>query len=418
MVTITEKMDVAYNEFSRGIVRSEFRSVMPVSELNFNTPNNYTVFKLDHGDSFYDSRIMCHIQGKYVKKSDGSDYPDNSTIKLVDNFAAFLFSRIELKKHNTLIDTVEMPGITSTVKSFVSYSKSQQQTLAACGFNSKFVGGGRFEVLCSLGHLGLGFFDHMRYPMFKGGFEITFTRADDNDALYHWKGNSATAVDPDDGKVIIESFVLRVPLIDYTATAKIQLIDRLKQLSDKGGLVYNFYQWQCIDKKGVFGSSFSFDITSLYRNVYNPRFVIVALQTNRNNDQKKDPSRFDSCNIKNVCVKINGERYPQEMQNIDILKQKHAILYDQYQTFRKINFGDNEVILDNVDFVTKWPLLVIDTHLHPPSTDRSRSDIQIELDFTNPIASPVANTGTTAYVVVVSGVHFSYDITRNTIRFL
>ncbi|KAG8333735.1 hypothetical protein J6590_104400 [Homalodisca vitripennis] len=274
-------MEKLYIEFSSGIARSEYITVMPVSELNFNAPNNNTTFKLDHGDAFYDSRIMYHIQGKYVKKSDGSDYQTNSTVKLVDNFAAFLFSRIELRKHNTLIDTVELPGITSTINGIVSYSNTQKQSLSSSGFSSSFTGGGKFEALGTLGHLGLGFFDHLCYPMYKGGFEITFTRNEDNDALFHWKGAGSTATDPSDGKIVIESFVLRVPIVDYTITSKIQLIDGLKHLSDKDALVYNFFQWQCIDKRGVLGSSFSSDITSVYRNVYNPRFVIIALHTNR-----------------------------------------------------------------------------------------------------------------------------------------
>ena len=48
-------MDALYNQFSSGIIKSEYRTVMPVSELNFNTPNNYTVFRIDHAATFYDS---------------------------------------------------------------------------------------------------------------------------------------------------------------------------------------------------------------------------------------------------------------------------------------------------------------------------------------------------------------------------
>ncbi|KAG8265430.1 hypothetical protein J6590_095036, partial [Homalodisca vitripennis] len=203
--------------------------------------------------------------------------------------------------------TVELPGITSTIKGIVSYSNPEKQTLSSSGFPSSFTGGGMFVALGTLGHLGLGFFDYLRYPI-----------NEDNDTLFHWKGAGSTATDPGDGKIVIESFVLRVPIVDYTSTSKIQLIDGLKHLSDKDALVYNFFQWQCIDKRRVFSSSFSFDITSVYRNVYNHRFVIIALHKNRTNTQAKDPSRFDSCNIKNVPVKINGERYPQELQNFDI----------------------------------------------------------------------------------------------------
>lgn len=413
------KMDKYYNEMDAKVERSEYRTAMPVSDLNFNVANNYTVFKLDHGDAFYNSRIMYHIIGKVVKKSDGSDYAANSNIQLIDNFPAFLFSRIELRKHNTLIDSVDEPGITSTVKGLVSYSSGQKDTLASNGFISKFTGGGSFEALGTLGHLGLGFFDHLRYPMYKGGFEITFTRAKDDNALYHWKGTETGAVEPADGKVVITSFVLRVPLVEYESSAKTQLIAGLKSLSDKDSLIYQYFQWQCIEKKGVFGSSFGFDITGSYRNVNTPRFIIVALQTNRQNDQKKNPSQFDCVNIKNICVKINGHRYPQEMQNLDINNSCFRILYDQYLSFRKLYFGDTDVYLNVSDFIKKYPLMVIDTHLHPVPTDRSsRNDIQVELDFANAVASPVADTGTTAYVIVVSQSKFFYDITRNVIRVL
>ena len=408
-------MDKLYSEFSNGVVRSEYKTVMPVSELNFNTPNNYTVFKLDYGDTFYNSRFMYHITGKVVK-SNGTAYAANTTVKLVDNFPAFLFTRIELKKHNTIIDNVDMPGIASTVKCLLTNSYMATKTLPISGLISTFTGGGKFEALGTLGQLGLGFFDHLRYPMYKGGFEIIFTRAGDNDALYHWTSSAAGATEPDDGKIVIDSFTLRVSLVEYSVTSKIQLIDGLKHLSDKGSLTYNFYQWQCIDKKGVFGTSFNFDITNVYRNVYNPQFVIIVLQTNRINDQKKDPSKFDHCNIKNVAVKINGDRYPQEMQNFTA--DKWRVLYDQYLRFRSVNFGDTDVLLSPEELKDKYPMLVIDTHLHPINTDRSRSDIQIELDFNTAIASPQADSGTTAYAIVVSELHFKYDITRNNIQFL
>lgn len=70
---------------------------MPVSDLNVNSPNNYTTFKLDFGDMFYNGRIMYHITGKCTKKG-GADYAAGSIIKLVDNFPAFLFTRAELTK--------------------------------------------------------------------------------------------------------------------------------------------------------------------------------------------------------------------------------------------------------------------------------------------------------------------------------
>ncbi|KAG8247937.1 hypothetical protein J6590_051238 [Homalodisca vitripennis] len=145
------RMDKLYDEQVTGIERSEYRTVMPVSDLNFNTPNNYTVFKLDHGDAFYDFRIMYHVHGELVKK-DGTEYP-----------AAVPVFANRTEKNTTLLDSVDHPGITSQVKGLVSYSKSQMYMLPTSGFISKFNGGGKFEALGTLGHLGLGFFGHLHH---------------------------------------------------------------------------------------------------------------------------------------------------------------------------------------------------------------------------------------------------------------
>lgn len=404
-------MNNIYNKYKTHIIGDEYRIVSPVSESGFNTPNNYIDFKLDQSDAFYNARMQYHITGK-LTKSDGTDYVAKSTIKLVDNFAAFLFSRIEVKKHNTLIDIVENPGITSTIKGLVKYSNSQKHTLNASGFVSTFTGGGKFEALGTLGHLGLGFFDHLIHPMYKGGFEIRFTRSGNNDAILHWKGTEQGAVEPDDGKITIESFVLRVPLVEYDPTKKIELIDDLKKLSDSDKLIYDYLQWQCIEKKGV-TAPFNFDITNLFRNVYNPNFIIIGIQNDRSDNQKKDPSKFDSENIKNASVRINQTPYPYELQNLDITNSKHRILYDMYQNFRRATFKDENVYLNAEDFVKDYPLIVIDTSLHPETIDRAKSDIEVRLDFANNL---VAGNKITAYIVVVSTTFFTYDITRNLIK--
>lgn len=410
-------MNSIYNKYSSNIIEDDLEEVNPVSDLNFNSPNNFTTFKLEHGDSFYNGGIRYKITGKLVKKSDGSDYPAKSTIKLVDNFPAFLFSRIDVRKHGTPIASVEHVGVTSTVKGLVSYSSCIKGRLSSCGFESKYKsGGGKFEVNGKLGHLGLGFFDHLKYPMFKGGFEIVFIRAEDNDAIFHWKGTETGATEPVDGKVVIESFVLRVPIVEYDPESKIKLINELKTLSDSGGLVYSYYQWQCIEKKGIVGSSFSFDITNLFTNVTNPKFIMIALQRDRLNLQSADPSKFDSENIRNAVVKINQKRYPKELMNLDILSEKYGVLYDMYLNFRRVHFGDENVYMSDSTLIKDYPIIVVNTSRHPTIIDDSKNRIQIDLDFVNPIAAATDKSGTIAYVIVVSPTSFEYDITSNRIR--
>ena len=46
-----------------------------------------------------------------LTQSDVPNYPDASNVKLTDNFVPYLFSRIEDRKHNKLVDDVELPKI-------------------------------------------------------------------------------------------------------------------------------------------------------------------------------------------------------------------------------------------------------------------------------------------------------------------
>lgn len=49
---IINRMNKIYNEFNSDIIRDEYRTVSPVSELGFNTPNNYIIFKLNEAEAY------------------------------------------------------------------------------------------------------------------------------------------------------------------------------------------------------------------------------------------------------------------------------------------------------------------------------------------------------------------------------
>ena len=71
--------------------------------------------------------------------------------------------------------------------------------------------------------MGLGFFNDINIPIYKGGFEIIFTRNHDSNALFRWKNdkNELTA----EGKVIIDTFYLKLPILEYSSEAKNKLIN-------------------------------------------------------------------------------------------------------------------------------------------------------------------------------------------------
>ncbi|KAL1487558.1 hypothetical protein ABEB36_015777 [Hypothenemus hampei] len=217
-------MESVFEKYSDSIVRCEYNNYLPISKLNLNNVNKRTVFKIDEGDRFLlVKNAKYDIYGKYIHKLDGQNYGANANVRLIDNFVAHLFSHIEVKKHNKLLDEIEYPGQASTVKGTVSFSLDNNGPTINSGFQSRFTGGGNFQAV------------DVKVPIYRGGFEITFTRNNDNDALYKWavKKNDGTldeSTKPYDGKIVIEELLIRIPIIEYDDIAKVQLINELKNI--------------------------------------------------------------------------------------------------------------------------------------------------------------------------------------------
>jgi len=403
-------MESVYEKFSTNIIKNEYQNFQPISILNLNAINKKTTFKVDVGDNFVSPQFKYYISGKVVQHEDGKDFPTNSKIKLIDNFVPHLFTEIEVKKHNKLLDQIEYVGVASTIKGTVSYSLDGNGPTINSGFQSQFLGGGYFCTLGNLSNFGLGFFKDVKYPIYKGGFELTFTRNEDEYALHK---------EPDDplGKIIIEEFLLRVPVITYDDITKVELINELKELSIKNHYTFNFRSWQTIQHKNLSGKTLNLDVTNIYRNIHNPLFGIVAFQTDKspNPDQLKDNSGFNHCNIKNIWFEVNSKRYPEELLDLDWKNSKFAIAYDMLMDYKKVfvrTYQELPLIYVNPkQFKTARPFYVIDLTRQPQNTAEAKNNIILHVDFNENVPN-----NTICYVCMISNSEFIYDIVNNTIR--
>lgn len=70
---------------------------------------------IDFGDTLCTFKFQYFIFGSIIN-TEGGDYTAGNSIKLIDNFAPYWFSRIGVRQHNNLIDKIEYPGIISTTK--------------------------------------------------------------------------------------------------------------------------------------------------------------------------------------------------------------------------------------------------------------------------------------------------------------
>ena len=292
-----------FDKYADEVSRFQYKNFNPVSTLNLNEENKKTTFKLDNEDDITSKNIEYYIEGKITPVYTTKTYSNKSNIKMVNNFVAHLFPQIEVKKHGTLIDAIDFAGIASTVRGCVSYPGADEYNGKAInsGFKTFAHEGQRFIVVGWLGDLGLGFFNDITVPIYKGGFEITFTRNTDNNVVYRWKGLTADGTEdpaslPVEGKVTIANFYVRVPIFEYKSEAKNNLVNDLFNEN----YIFQFKKWQCIQHMKVTGKTLTFDITNIYRNVQNPIWAFVVFQKDRLNNQLKDNSTFDHANVKNL----------------------------------------------------------------------------------------------------------------------
>lgn len=419
------EVERVFKKYYDNITRAEYHNFHPESSsvTNMNVPNKKIVFKIKAEDDFVIPKFQYYISGEFAPIDSTKTYTASANVKLVDNFIAHLFSRIELKKHNTLLDQIENVGVASTVKILSQYGFDYTGSLINAGFKSRYQGGGNFSAVGSLSNLGLGFFDDNEYPIYRGGYELIFYRNTDDDALLRYKTKKADgSYDADTlpvpGKVVINEFIIRVSIVEYDEITKVQLIQDLQHLSSQKKYRLLFKSWQCIEHKPVVGNTFRFDISNIYRNVRKPLFGFVVFQTNRAKNQEKDNSIFDNMNVKNIGFEVNGRRYPEENLELDWVNEKYALAYDMFCAYRRILNGgvENFSNIHPDTFKMYKTIYAIDLTNHPENISGSTNNVILHVDFNKNVASPSSGAdGTICYVCIVSANDFVYDIVKNTV---
>lgn len=397
-------MENIFTKYDNDIVRCQTKTHYPTSTFNLNSVNKQTVFRIDGIDSFLNIKQAKFDISGTLTKVDGTPYEDGTSIALVDNFVGFLFPHIEVKKHGRLLCELDNTGRSGLINGYVSYSDKNFNS----GFTSFPKKSGNFHFIGLLSEMGLGFFQDIQFPVYKGGFEISFIRGNSDDCIFRWKPSSTTNV-PDPASLKINEFLLRIPIVEYADIPKIKLINELKLLSDKNQYRFIFKTLQCVEERNLTGKSFTKDITNSYRSLRNPLFAMVAFQTNKLDSQTVDSSKFDHCKVKNIYFEINGRKYPEELQNFDQSEGKIALVYDMYQDYKRI-FGDNKpMYLTYHDFLSRY-VYCIDLSRQPLCISETRHNIILHVDFQDNVT-----TNTICYINIVSSSDFSYNITQNLI---
>ncbi|XP_075210259.1 uncharacterized protein LOC142317588 [Lycorma delicatula] len=210
------------------ITGKEYHSHYPYAATTFNNSDEIRI-PIQQQDIY---TLPCdsylHIFGKYGDANGAAD----PSLKLCNNFGAFLFDEIRYEIAGQEVDRVRHVGITSTMKNVLSLRKHEQDDIFPAGWsssgtddilpvNGSYINGesGTFNVLLPLRML-LGFFEDYNRILLNVKQELILLRAStDNNAVVVPVGKSFT--------LSITKIVWKIQYVNVSDETRLSLLKRV-----------------------------------------------------------------------------------------------------------------------------------------------------------------------------------------------
>lgn len=141
--------------------------------------------------------------------------------------------------------------------------------------------------------------------------------------------------------------------------------------------------------------------------VNRPRYVVVGLQTNRDNLHRADVTQFDHCHITEVRLYMNSQIYPYNMNEIRIHAGRYCELYDIYARIHASYYNHTEptnmFALSYIGYQNS-PIFAFDTSRADESIIDSSVDIRVEIKTSQNIPADTA-----AFCLIIYDSEFTYS---------
>ena len=394
------------------IERYEFHEYEPVARTNLNSAGEVRI-NIELQDLFsHPAESYLLFEGRLIK-ADNTAYVNADAVALTNNGLMHLFSQISYSLSNQEIETLFHPGQATTMLGLLKYPNDFQlaqglnqlwykdtAATAVIADNSGFgtrqayliqkpTDKGTFSFIVPLKHI-FGFCDDYDKIIYGLKQTLTLVRKADDDSIFRHQDAAA-------GKVAISKISWFMPHVIPSDMEKMQLY---KTIESKASLAVAYRARQCDTITVPQSTTFSWRL-SVKTSPEKPRFIIVGFQTNRSGNQEANPSIFNHCDLKNMYVMMNQERYPAVDYNLSFPNQQFSRAYRAAATFSEKFYGMDQLITQsNItpnDFKELYPIMVFDVSKQSERLKSSVVDIQIKAIFNNAVPAE-----TEAYAIVIS----------------
>ena len=413
------------------IYEYEYKEYNPIAGAPLNRGS--IVLTIESQDIYtHPAESFLIVEGRLLKDVDGGAYDADAGVSLINNGIMYLFSDVRYHLASHEIEVLQNPGHATTILGMLKFPDdfSKSQGLNQCWIkdtgqgNTETAGDepnmgfklrrdyiinmpesrGHFCFKIPLKHF-LGFCEDYKKILYGMQQRLTLTRTGDDNAIFRANG-------VDVGKVDIQRIRWFMPHVIPSDAYRLQL-DKIIEKKEKIPVGYRMLQ---CDNTSITGTEFTWRL-GVKSSPDIPRFIIVGFQIERNNNQEKNPARFDNCDIGNIYVTLNAKRYPDTDYDIKFKENRFCRIYGDSSSFRKKFYNMDELVsnhnINPVDYKNLYPIFVFYVTKQSEKLKTSVSDIHVKMRFnTNPALDNDGNPqNVMAYAVIISDrlFHFVSD---------
>ena len=399
VVTSSEKLEV-FDEpvFDQSLVSLHEHTYKPYGSPYYRNsdviriPINFQDLILDIADSY------IYIEGKFT--------PSDITKRcyLSNNALAFLFDEIRYEMGGEQVVVVRKPGITTAMKTMVSYGQTHMRTLLTTGWGLKEE---KQDILDSTSHVFSGKLP-LKYLM---GFAEDYTKgilnAKQELILIIARSFKDSYIGEVDAELEISKIEWKIRHIVPEERQKLKLLKKIDSSSNNARIKMAYRMWDLYELPTLRDTATDIWAVKTTSSLERPRYIIIGFQNNTNsNDRTKDATKFIHADINNIRLFLNSEVFPYERWNLDFDKKLDSAAYYAYENFQRSYYDKDmsEPMMDLAEF-RKSPLFVIDCSHQPEAMKSSTVDIKIEFE-TRKTKFPEQ---TRVYALIIHDTYLSYS---------
>ena len=408
------------------ICRKQLHYFSPDSGVQYNTSGNITINIHNSDDFYFPSASYLEITGKLIKEKTVDTPFGASDVMGFTNYGVLnLFTLARYCANGTPIEQVPQPGVVATLLALALFPNDFKQGLLEgyypdtnatvskvekddhtldCDNMGWFIrrkpiidAEGNFQVAIPLCRV-FGFAEDYQKVIYGLNHSVVFTKGtDSNNALYTKPGTGLNTASVK-GNVVLKLMRWVIPRVDPSDVAKYALLQQIENriVLDCG---FRMREYQCANvDKGQTTWTWRIGVRS---SPEKPRFIMIAFQSNLRDDQDKNNSVFSHCNVQNISIMMNSDRYPLNDFTADFGTGKYTNLYWEFMNFRQAYYGiDSRVSSTSVDPLTYkelYPIFCFDLTRQSERLKSGVTDISLSCTFTEGVAA-----ATVCHAVVIS----------------